>query len=95
MLVATWVLAASTLVLAISGPIALLTWLNVRRADRERRERERASEAQQRMIDEARKEFVSKNTLIGSIVLAAIAAVIGLASWSEFKESVIRRHGSS
>ena len=60
MLVATWVLAVATAILALSGPVALFAWLSARRQDRERRQREHEEEARERILKTARDEFVRR-----------------------------------
>jgi hypothetical protein len=63
MLVATWILAIASAILAISGPVALFAWLSARRQDRDRRQREHDEEARERILKSARDEFVPKNWL--------------------------------
>jgi hypothetical protein len=60
MLIATWILAVSTGILAIGGPIAFLTWWRDRAADRERRQREREQEARDRVLRDASDRFMTK-----------------------------------
>lgn len=59
MLVATWILAIATAILALSGPVALFAWLSARRQDRDRRQREREQEAEGRILQSARQEFAT------------------------------------
>lgn len=95
MLVATWVLAIATAVLALSGPVALFAWLSARKQDQERRRREQEQERENRILQSARlefatmegvrKEFVSKegarSTVGGWAAFAAILAGIGFLAW--------------
>lgn len=48
-----WVTAIGTAVVAVTGPVALFTWYSQRRDSRER-------EREQRTLDQARREFLSK-----------------------------------
>lgn len=86
MLVATWILAIATGILAISGPVALVAWLGARREDRDRRERERQDEERDRIIKMARDEFVPKTWVAGTVVFGVLAILIGWSDWNE------RRH---
>lgn len=63
MLVATWVLAIATAVLALSGPVALFAWLSARKQDRERRERERQDKERADLLKDVSEKFVSKETV--------------------------------
>ena len=85
MVVATWILAIATAILAVSGPVALFAWLSARKQDRNRRQRERDDEARDRILKSARDEFVPKSWLGGGAVLAAIAILIGWGTWSDRK----------
>lgn len=99
MLVATWIIAVTTAILALSVPVAWFTWLSVRRQDRERQQREREREMESRILGSARlefatmegirKEFVSKDgarsTAGGYTALAALAGFIGYLMWREEK----------
>ena len=86
MLVAAWVLAIATAVLALSVPVAWFTWLSVRRQDRERQQRARDQEAEDRIMQRARqefptmegirKEFVSKEGARSTVSLYALLAGI-------------------
>ena len=86
MLVATWVLAVATAILALSGPVALLAWLGARRSDRERRQREHEGHEADRILQTARGEFLSKSTAGGWVALGALAGVLAWATWSERKD---------
>jgi hypothetical protein len=84
MLIAAWILAIATSILAVSGP---LVWLSRRRADRDQREREREEEARDRILSSARNEFVPKNWVGGGLVAATLAALMAWSSWTERKAS--------
>ena len=71
MLVATWILAASTAVLALTSFVAVVTW-------RESRRREREDQLAERTLDSARKEFAQKDSLDSRITLTWL--VLGLAA---------------
>jgi len=86
-IVALWITAIATSILALSGPVALLAWLSTRRTDRERRQREREDQAEDRIIRKARDEFLSKSTAGGVAALAVITAVIAGLSWAERKNT--------
>ena len=100
MLVATWILAVATAILALSGPVALFAWLSARRQDRERQQRQRELEAEGRILQSARqefatmegirKEFVSKDgarsTAGGYTALATIVGFIGYLMWRDEKK---------
>jgi hypothetical protein len=60
MLIATWILAIATAVLALSGPVALFAWLTARRQDKERRQREREQEARDGVLRDAAERFMTK-----------------------------------
>ena len=85
-LVATWILAIATAILAVSGPVALVAWLGARRQDRDRRQRERNEEARERILKSARDEFVPKNWLGGGAVLGALALLIAWGTWNDRKQ---------
>lgn len=87
MLVATWVLAIATAILAVSGPIALLVWLSARRSDRERRQREREDESRDRILRNARDEFVPKNWVGGTVIVTVLASLLAWSSWNERRGS--------
>jgi type II secretory pathway pseudopilin PulG len=94
MLVALWITAIATAILAISGPVALAVWITSRRADRERRQRERDEQAAERILRNARDELksatdelVPKSWLAGITIVAVIGTLIGWSSWTERKEA--------
>lgn len=87
MLIATWVLASATMVLALSVPVAWFTWLAGRRRDREQAARERETEARANLIKEVSEKFVSKDTVTGVAVLAFITGIIGVGSWFESRKA--------
>jgi hypothetical protein len=79
MLIATWILAVATAVLALSGPVALFAWLSARRQDRDRRQREREDEARQHTLrdaaESASKQYATKDALaLSALVLAVFTA---------------------
>lgn len=77
MLIATWILACSTLVLAIGGPVAFLTWWKDRAEERERARREQIlREAGERFL---KKDDVAKDKLASKDFVLAIAGVTALA----------------
>lgn len=95
MLIATWILAGSTLVLAIGGPIAFLSWWKDRAEDRERRNRDRMlRDAADRFItkadagekfvarEDAGQKFATKDSVI--LVVLAVAAA-GALAWNNLK----------
>ena len=92
MLIATWILAVSTAVLAVSGPIALLTWWKSQAEDRERRRREREQENRDQVLRDAADRFLSKadagekfvakdDTARTVAFLAVVAMVVGAVAW--------------
>ena len=81
MLVATWVLAVATAVLALSVPVAWFTWAASRRRDREQQQREREDRARADLIKEVSEKFVSKDTVNGVTAVAVIGAVVGGLVW--------------
>jgi hypothetical protein len=87
MLVATWILAVATAILAVSGPVALLVWLNARRSDRERRQREREDEAKDRILRSVRDEFVPKTWVGGTVAVTILASLLAWSTWSERRNS--------
>ena len=82
---ATWILAVATAILAVSGPVALLVWLNARRADRDRRQREREDESRDRILRSVREEFVPKTWVGGTVVFGILGFLLAWSSWNERK----------
>jgi hypothetical protein len=85
MLIATWIIAIGTAILAVSGPVALLAWLSARKQDRERRQRERDEEARERLLQEVKNKYVSRESVAAVSVLGGIVGVIGVLSWLDGK----------
>lgn len=83
MLVATWVLAIATSVLALSGPVALFAWLGARRRDREQAQRDRDTQAAGEILRTARGEFLSKSSAGAYTFVLSAAAFIGWLIWSD------------
>jgi hypothetical protein len=88
MLIATWILAGATvvaalatLVLAVSGPVALFAWLSSRREDQERRQREHDEEARNRLMGDISAKYVSRETVGGAVALGIIGTVVGVLMW--------------
>lgn len=87
MLVATWVLAGGTLLIGLTSLIAVLTW-------RENRRREREAQLVKRILDEAGKEitaatkgYAQKETVDNRTFLGFIAAtVLGVVAWNLWNE---------
>jgi hypothetical protein len=84
MLTATWVLAAATTLLALTSFVAVITW-------RENRRREREDQQGAKILEAARKEFSDKKEVVdlkdklsGYGVLLAVAAVL---AWLVKKDS--------
>jgi hypothetical protein len=80
MLVATWVLAGATALLALTSLVVVITW-------RENRRRDRENYMENRILEAARKEFSArdevgglKSNLAGFAVLGGIAAALFVAS---------------
>jgi hypothetical protein len=93
-LIAAWVLAAATAVLAVSGPVALFVWLGARRSDRERRARDHERELEERILaktktelDAARGTLVPKEWIGSTAAVSAIAGLVALAVWNDRKNS--------
>ena len=76
MLVATWVLAIATAILALSGPIALTEWRNARKRDRE-------SEMEKRIMQSAKDTFVSKGAAAGIMVIAGVLCLFAWSAWED------------
>jgi low affinity Fe/Cu permease len=75
-LTATWALVGVTAVLALTSLVAVITW-------RENRRREREDQVAAKILEAARKEFSAKNEVVdlkdklsGYGVLLAVAAVV-------------------
>jgi hypothetical protein len=81
MLVAAWILAVATAILALSVPVAWFTWLSVRRQDRERQQREREEKARADFIKDASEKFVSRDTASSVLAVTIIGAIIGGLVW--------------
>lgn len=80
MLTATWVLAIATALLALSSFVGIITW-------REGRRREREDQQVNKILESARKEFVSTEAMGKVFGIAILAGLIGLVVWSEKKEA--------
>jgi hypothetical protein len=85
MLIATWILAISTAVLAIGGPITYMSWRNERKQERRRHELEQEQEARDQILKSARDEFVPKSWVSGVAAIGAIIGVLGALSWFDGK----------
>jgi hypothetical protein len=70
MLIATCVLAAGTVIIAVSSVWAIITW-------RENRQREARESIQERTLEAARKEFAAKESVDNRSVVAVVAVVLG------------------
>jgi type II secretory pathway pseudopilin PulG len=80
---ATWTLAIATIVLAISGPVALFAWFNTRRTDRAQHKREESTQAEERMLERARKEFAPKSWGSGAAQAAfVVVCLVALGLWA-------------
>jgi hypothetical protein len=86
MLIATWILAIATAVLALSGPVALFAWLSARRQDRERRQREHDEEARARLLDEISGKYVSRDAASSVGVLGGLLTVLGILAWLDSRK---------
>ena len=79
MLIATWVLACSTLVLAVGGPVAFLTWWKDKAEDRERARREQIlREAGERFL---KKDDVAKDKIASKDFVYFMTAGAMLLAW--------------
>jgi flagellar basal body-associated protein FliL len=86
MLIATWILAIATAILALSGPVALFAWLSARKQDKERRQRERDDEAREQMLKQVKEKFVSRDTANSVAAVSVIAAVLGMLAWFDSRK---------
>jgi hypothetical protein len=87
MLIAAWILAVATAVLAISGPVALAVWIGARRADAERRQREHEADAADRILQRVKGEYVPKGWVGFGVFVAGIGTLFAIASWSEKRDA--------
>lgn len=91
MLVATWVLAVATSILAFSGPVALFAWLTARRSDRAQRKQEQDAQMEERIIKRAKDEFAPKSwatdTAAWAVAGLALLALIGWGNRQNSRES--------
>ena len=71
MVVATWILAGATALLALTSLVAVVTW-------RENRRREREDQVASRILESARREFAPKEELGGLKENLTGAAVLGV-----------------
>jgi hypothetical protein len=85
---AQWVEAAATVVVALSSIVAVLTWRDQRRKDREASQRDHETQMGDRILDSARREFSTKqevgglkSSLIGLGVIGLVIAA--LAVWEK------------
>lgn len=86
-MVATWILAVSTALLALTSLVAVVTW-------RENRRREREDQVASRILESARREFAPKDelsglkeNLTGAAVLGVIVLVLALVAKLGAKDS--------
>ncbi len=82
MLIATWVLAGATAALALSVPVAWVTWLSSRRQGRKQQQREREDKFRADILQEASGKFVPQ----GTVILVAICGALGFAAWREGRQ---------
>lgn len=61
-MVAEWVAAGATCLLALTTLVAVVTWRENRARDREVRQREHENEMSDRILDAARPEFSAKDS---------------------------------
>jgi hypothetical protein len=83
MLVAIWITAGATALLALTSLVAVLTWRENRRRARELEQRDRDEQQRERALEAARKEFATKedigglkSNLIGVGVIGGVIAVL-------------------
>jgi hypothetical protein len=95
MLGATWVLAGATVVLALTVPFALATWIHSRKQDTEDARRNQFLEAARKefvshdqALELAGRKFVSQDQVVGGLIVAAIIGIIIWASHDKPKEEL-------
>ena len=76
-LIATWVLAVATAILALSVPVVYWSWLGDQRERSIKAQREREEKHDERLLERARKEFMPKSWLPGVVV----AGLLTVALW--------------
>lgn len=81
MLIAAWILAVSTAVLAVGGPVAYLQWRADRRRERERLQLEAAQRERDGFLKDASDRFVSKDSVKSTTTVGVIGLVIGFLLW--------------
>jgi hypothetical protein len=87
-LVATWVLAVATSILALSGPVALFAWLSARRSDRVRREQEQDAQMEERILKRAKDEFAPRSWATDAAGWGVAAlALVALIGWGNRQNS--------
>lgn len=91
MLIALWVTASATVLLALTSAVAVLTWRENRRRARDQEKRDRDAQQQERTLEAARKEFAGKSE-IGSLknnlsAIGVFAALGALIAWAVRNES--------
>jgi hypothetical protein len=80
MLIATWVLAVATSLGAMTGLVAVVTW-------RDNKRRERETQQADKWLDQARKEFAAKESVDNRTAVLVIGAVLaGMALWDKFSK---------
>jgi len=87
MLVATWVLAIATAILALSGPVALFQWRSNQKLGRERHQQEHEDALKNsilRSAEESAKDKYVPRTWGGGVL---VACLLGLLVWSVRSES--------
>jgi len=89
MLVATWVLAIATAILALSGPVALFQWRSNQKLGRERHQQEREDALKNSILkgaeESAKDKYVPQSLAIG---IVGIAGLLGLLVWSDRIERI-------
>jgi len=87
-LVATWVLAVATSILALSGPVALFAWLAARRSDRAQRKREQDAQMEERILKRAKDEFAPRSWVTDAAGWGVAAlALVALIGWGNRQNS--------
>ena len=92
MIVAEWIATGAAVLLALTSLVAVITWRENRRRDRETRQREHETEMGDRILDSARREFSTKeevgglkSNLLGLGVMGLLVA--GLVVWDKLSSA--------
>lgn len=86
MLLAAWVLAIATSIIAMAGLVAIPTWLYSRRDDRERRRKEQADSLRSGMLQEVKDHYVPRDWLTPVGIAVAFVLLLAYGTWQQARD---------